>query len=123
MWGSKNNFGSEINFWVGKNFWVPRNFGLKNFFVDKYIILLKFFGTKCFFLASILWDQHCFVQIYFWRIGVLRDTSIQEVCFFGPKSILFLLKYAKIYFFCCHTRYYQVLNTYLGQKRGRTLVH
>ena len=31
--------------------------------------------------------------------GVVRDTSTLEVYFFRPKSILFLLKYAKIYFF------------------------
>ena len=64
----RKKFWVQKRFWVRKNFWVPRNFGLKKFFVDKYIILLKFFGTKCFFLASILSDQHCFVQIYFWRI-------------------------------------------------------
>ena len=31
--------------------------------------------------------------------GVGHGTSIREVYFFGPKSILFLLKYAQIYFF------------------------
>ena len=31
--------------------------------------------------------------------GVGHSTSIREVYFFGHKSILFLLKYAQIYFF------------------------
>ena len=66
---------------------------------------------------------HNFCSQHLFTTGVLRDTSFWEVCFFGPKSILFLLKYVKIYFFCCHTRYYQVLNAYRGQKWRRKVIY
>ena len=74
----------------------PKQFGLNNIGCKR-ILGSKIFGPKEIYGPSKILVKNKFGPKGL--AGVGHDTSIWEVYFFGPKSILFLLKYAQIYFF------------------------